>query len=256
MNIKLKLDSEFSLSNDGIYCLENSDLMVHGIYTKILLDESDQLSEEELENGEEKLTEIGKIECHRFDLRYSESVLFSVADCHDSDLAKCASYFFYEEGKDLLEQELTDDAIFYINSVYIKPEYRGKNYGLYALALLLEGIAWGQVVSCHPVPIHDYKDKYSEKKGKLLLTKYWSKLGLEYYDEKHNILWGADWVMPEWIRKKLFPNLEDEDEDDELVEQENYLMRQELELQEKMQRLSIFWEYLRCIENYAYDRVC
>jgi hypothetical protein len=88
--------------------------------------------------------------------------------------------------------------------VFIKPEYRGHGYGIKALAMFLQNFAWGETVCCHPSPIIDMKDKYSEDKGKLLMKKYWSKLGLDKYSAKHNILWTDEWSMPDWLREQIF----------------------------------------------------
>ena len=41
-------------------------------------------------------------------------------------------------------------------------------------------------------------------KGKLLMRKYWSKVGLNKYSKKHNILWTDQWSMPDWLREKIF----------------------------------------------------
>jgi hypothetical protein len=218
--MKLYLKSKFSLCNQGGDHSEYDDLMVRGIYTKILLDESDKLSEEELECGDDRLTEIGKIICHRLDLRYSESDLAIVADCQSPDLQQVASYFFHGEGKNCFD-DFFPNAIYYIDNVIIKPEYRGHDYGLYALALLLEAIAHQEIVVCHPSPIDENStekignngviihyqsnfDSEEKRKAQKILKRYWSKLGLEYYDENYNLLWQPEWELPQWLRKKLF----------------------------------------------------
>ncbi|GEM_PF-1980271 len=266
--MKIQLKSEFSLSNNSFLYSDYDDLMLRGIYTQIMLDISETLTEEEYYEKEamddDMLTEIGEIICYRFDLKYSQNDLYYVADNYNEDLHQIARFFFYQEGKELLEEEIIANTIYYINDVFIKPEYRGKNYGLYAVALLLESIASEQLVSCHPAPMRDYKDKYSEEKGKILLRKYWSKLGLDRYEKKHNILWSSEWEMPKWIRKKLFPDFEDNEDSiiekilsdvnsdkDNLVKQEDNVTMTE---EEKDNLLFAFWEYLRCIENYAPER--
>lgn len=211
--MKLILKSSYTISNIGSHS-DYDDLMIRSMETNIFLDILDTLSDDEYyeREGEDMTVEIGKIISNRLDLRYSQMGLWELADDKNPDLEKLIAYFCDGEGQEFLE-DFFPDAIYYINKVIIKPEYRGYDYGLYALALLLESIADGQVVACHPHPINtdniilhytDEDDRPDIKKAQQILKRYWSKLGLENYDEKHNILWTTDWTMPEWIREKLF----------------------------------------------------
>ena len=96
--------------------------------------------------------------------------------------------------------------LFYIDEVFIQPEYRGFEYGVKALAMFLHGFAIGETVCCHPCPILDLRDKYSEERGKRLMKRYWSKIGLKNYAEEQNILWAENWSMPEWLEEQIFSN--------------------------------------------------
>jgi hypothetical protein len=207
--VYIKLQTKFELSNFGSIYSSQEDLMLLPIGVDILVDFSGNLTEEEFlqkeANGEEFFTKVGQIFCHRFDLRFSPENLWYAADAFHADLEKVASFFFSEEGQEILEEiMLFPSTIFYIDEVFILPKYRGKNYGLLGLGLFLELVAWGQIVACIPKPIEEYKAKYSEDKGKLLLRKYWSKLGLKHYDKEFNILWEPDWSIPKWLKDKIF----------------------------------------------------
>ena len=158
------------------------------------------MSEEELESDLDKIEEVGHIYHHQFNLDYSRDDLAFLADAQSSDLSYTASFFFHEEGK----ENLSYRHLFYTNQVFIKPKYRGHRYGIKALAMLLQYFAWRETVCCHPSPIDDMKDKYSEAKGKLLMRKYWSKVGLNKYSKKHNILWTDEWSMSDWLREQIF----------------------------------------------------
>ena len=158
------------------------------------------MSEEELESDLDKIEEVGHIYHHQFNLDYSRDDLAFLANAQSSDLSYAASFFFHEEGK----ENLSYRHLFYTNQVFIKPKYRGHRYGIKALAMLLQYFAWRETVCCHPSPIDDMKDKYSEAKGKLLMRKYWSKVGLNKYSKKHNILWTDEWSMSDWLREQIF----------------------------------------------------
>jgi len=159
--------------------------------------------EEDLEDDlDQDPIEIGYIWAYRFDLLYSKDSLLYIADHKDSDLCKVAEFFFLNQ-KNYAEIE-DSRYLFHIQKVFLKPEFRGKGYALKGLTMFLELLAKEEVVSCHPCHIEDMKEKYSKKKGKLLMRKYWSKLGLTEYSQKHNILWTNEWYMPEWIGSQLF----------------------------------------------------
>ena len=200
MSEKLSIESTACLSNKEVHIWDDESFMITPFHTLIKVDFSDELSEEEFFDGVDKIEEVGYMLSYTFNLDYSQDDLADLADAHSQDLCYIASFFFYEEGKN----DLSFRYLFYINEVFIKPQYRGHGYGIKALAMFLQNFAWGETVCCHPLPIIDMKDRYSEKKGKLLMKKYWSKLGLDKYSNKHNILWTNEWSMPDWLRKEIF----------------------------------------------------
>lgn len=203
MTNKLFIESTAHLSNNDDVCLSSEEsFMMTPFHTLIKVDFSDELSDDEFvdEAEQEYKKKVGHIYSYTFNLDYSKSDLAFLAEEQSSDLGYAASFFFYKEGK----ENLSFRYLFYINEVFIKPEYRGHGYGIKALAIFLQNFAWGETVCCHPSPIVDMKDKYSEKKGKLLMRKYWSKLGLDKYNAKHNILWTDEWSMPDWLREQIF----------------------------------------------------
>lgn len=148
---------------------------------------------------DEELVEIGYILAYRLDLAYEYSDLLITADCLGEDLSRFSEFFLLDNEDDLLPNYW-----FYIDRVLIKPEYRGYDYGLQALAVFLELFAKGEAVGCHPSPTQDLSDKYSQSKGQLLMKRYWSKLGLKNYDEEKNILWARLWELPSWLNAKIF----------------------------------------------------
>lgn len=200
MSEKLSIESTACLSNKEVHIWDDESFMITPFHTLIKVDFSDELSEEEFFDGVDKIEEVGYMLSYTFNLDYSQDDLADLADAHSQDLCYIASFFFYEEGKN----DLSFRYLFYINEVFIKPQYRGHGYGIKALAMFLQNFAWDETVCCHPLPIIDMKDRYSEKKGKLLMKKYWSKLGLDKYSNKHNILWTNEWSMPDWLRKQIF----------------------------------------------------
>lgn len=118
-----------------------------------------------------------------------------------SDLYDVANFFFNRKNYQLIQ---LNRYLFYIDKVFVHPQFRGQGYALKAMATFLELLAKGEVVSCHPCPVDDLKDKYSKTKGQLIMKRYWSKLGLTNYSKKHNVLWIDDWYMPEWLRNELW----------------------------------------------------
>ncbi|TAE94295.1 MAG: hypothetical protein EAZ78_28445 [Oscillatoriales cyanobacterium] len=148
------------------------------------------------DTDEEKDIELGYILAHRFDLAYSPRILVSFADDLESDLFHVAKFFF-ENKKN--SQKISGS----------RYQFRGHGYALQALALFLELFARGEVVSCHPIPMNDLESKYSKTQGKLIMRKYWSKLGLTYYSKTHNILWQDEWSMPKWLKSTIFKSFDD-----------------------------------------------
>ncbi|MEG4420789.1 hypothetical protein QUA70_19670 [Microcoleus sp. LAD1_D5] len=150
----------------------------------------------------EKPIEIGHLRAYRINLAYDSLDLVTTADYLGGDLFRFTEFFHLSVLDDL--DYLPAFYLFYLSSISIEPRYRGSDYGLQALAIFLELFAQGQLVGCHPVPMKDLEDKHSEEKGKLLMRKYWSKLGLKNYESNENILWTDDWELPDWLRTKVF----------------------------------------------------
>ncbi|GAB1537830.1 hypothetical protein NUACC21_04840 [Scytonema sp. NUACC21] len=187
-------------------CVSRSDdfAMTH-FYSPIKFNLGSELSEEwdELEEKEDEPKEIGHILATRFDYSYDGDRLIHLADTRDGDIVFFANFFLMD--KNLLDEyNVYPSYLFYIEKVFIQPQYRGYDYALKALAMFLELFAKEQVVGCHPCPLDDLKDKYSDKQGKNLMKRYWSKLGLTNYSEKHNILWTPEWFMPTWLKSLIF----------------------------------------------------
>lgn len=173
---------------------ELEDFKITSFYSDIKL----YLSEEDID--EDEPSKIGYFLAYRFNLiDYTKRDLIVLADCQNGDLYHCADFFL-----DNPEIFLTSKYLFYIFRILIDPSQRGYGYGLETLGIFLELFAQEEAVSCHPSPTHDLKNKYSKTKGRLLMQKYWSKIGLDYYDEKQNMLWTDNWYMPQWLEKKIF----------------------------------------------------
>ena len=199
--MNLSIEPTAYLSNEVTYLSSEESFMVTPFHTSIKVNFDDEFTDEfddEIEQEEEK--EVGYIYSNTFNLDYPKNDLAILADAQSSDLCYAASFFFHEEGK----EHLSFRYLFYINEVFIKPEYRGHGYGIKALAMFLQNFAWGETVCCHPHPIKDMSEKYLKEKGELLMKKYWSKVGLDRYSDKRNILWTDEWSMPDWLREKIF----------------------------------------------------
>ena len=182
----LSIEPTIHLSNSDSYVSREDDFKIAFIRSLIKL------------NFEE---EIGHITAYKFNLiNYSDDDLTILAEKKSTGLFYVASFFFLEEGKN---EELFG-SIVYIDLVFIEPEYRGHGYALQALGMFLQYFALDETVCCFPEPTKDIEDKYSEEKGKLLIKKYWSKIGLDKYSSEHNILWTNEWSMPNWLREKIF----------------------------------------------------
>ncbi|MEG3861849.1 hypothetical protein [Microcoleus sp. herbarium12] len=183
------------------YIVEGHDLLITPFKTPIKTEFYDE------DTDEEKDIQLGYILAHRFDLAYSPRRLVSFADDLDSDLFRVAEFFFMK--KTNYQKIYGSRYLFYIDYIFIEPEFRGHGYALQALALFLELFARGEIVSCHPIPMKDLEGKYSKTKGQLIMRKYWSKLGLTYYSKKHNILWQDEWSMPQWLKSTIFKSFDD-----------------------------------------------
>jgi hypothetical protein len=144
--------------------------------------------------------EIGYITAYRFNLRCHPNNLFFAADRIGGDLARIHEFFI--ENKRNYSKIKLNDYLFYIEKVYLESRFRGRGYALRSLAIFLELFASDlMVVCCHPNPFEDLEKKYPAKKGKLLMRKYWAKLGLTEYNQKHNIFWKNYFSTPEWLLK-------------------------------------------------------
>ncbi|MDG3493161.1 MULTISPECIES: hypothetical protein [Pseudanabaena] len=155
------------------------------------------LEQDDLE--EYKSLEIGHIKAYRFDLSYNYLDLTLAADHITQDVYYFAN-FFLQENPHLIEFSFY---LFYLDRAFIQPEYRGKDYGLKALSIFLKLFAAGETVGCFPSPIEDLKDKYTDNRGKLIMKKYWSKLGLNKYESEQNILWTEQWNSPNWLEEQI-----------------------------------------------------
>lgn len=195
----INLESTYYISNSDYYLHPQERSMLTKIDTKITtltFDEEDESVE----------TEIGYIKAWRFNLSCSNGQLYQFADAIGGDIGKVGEYFFSEHHDEgLIVEELTwrYDYLFYIDSLVIEPPYRGKNIGLKALGLFLLSSAQGQIVSAIPFPITERKNRTREQ-TKVTLKHYWSKLNLSYHSEDYNLLWEADWQIPNWIEDCLW----------------------------------------------------
>lgn len=202
--MRLKIEPRINVSNS------ESDFVITNFYAPINVDKYHLLSEEEynsleLEDKEYdyNLEKIGYVLASRLNYSYDKHNLLYLADNKNADISFFASFL-------LLEMDLEDDFdcfanyIFYIETVFIEPKYRGHNYGLKALSMFLQLFAQGEVVGCHPFPISDLEQKYSQEQGKKLMRRYWSKVGFDHYSEKNNILWTKEWYIPEWLKNFVF----------------------------------------------------
>ena len=147
---------------------------------------------------EDEEVQIGIIRAHRFNLSHCMKTLLLLADELEHDLYQATVFFSTnEEVQFPIEYHRY---LFHIGQVYIQPEHRGYDYGLRAMAMFLELFALGEMVSCHPYPDPDITKKFSAERGKKLLRRYWSKLGLTNYNAEHNMLWQPEWNVPQYLK--------------------------------------------------------
>lgn len=196
----LQIETTILLSNKDIYMSRQDDFLITSLRSSIKVDFSNELSCLDFSNGVIKLEEVGHISFYQLDLDFPQRNLAILADLISQDLCYAASFFLYGQG----QRYLSDRYLFYVDEVFVQPKYRGLKYGIKALAISLSGFALGETVCCHPYPIHDLRNKYSDKQGKRLIKRYWSKIGLENYAEPQNILWAENWSMPEWLEERIF----------------------------------------------------
>ncbi|MBW4534019.1 MAG: hypothetical protein KME09_08770 [Pleurocapsa minor HA4230-MV1] len=181
----LSIEPTIHLENSDTYISREDDFKITFIRSLIKLNFED---------------EIGHITAYRFNLNYSDSDLTNLSEKKSTGLSYIASFFFLEEGKN----EDLFGSIVYIDLVFIKPKYRGQRYAIQAVAMFLKYFACYETVCCFPEPTKDIEEKYPKEKGKLLMRRYWSKLGLNKYSAKQNILWTDEWSMPDWLREQIF----------------------------------------------------
>lgn len=163
---------------------------------------------EEFLDTEDGYKEIGYINVYRFNLDYSIKDLVLFADYKGQHLIDFAEPFF-DNIFDINSDELCfKNYVFYIENVFLAYEYRGIDVALMGLGLFLKNYAKYEIVAGVPTLSHgsDLRKKWQgkEKKAQNLLRKYWSKLGLEQHDSKHNILWTSSFELPMWLEQKLF----------------------------------------------------
>ena len=200
MSIELQVETITRSSNRDTYISKEDDFLITLMRSSIKADFSHDLSEEDFMNGVIKLEEVGSISAYRINLIYPERNLTILADLISQDLCFAASFFLDDDGKDYLYSQY----LYYIDEVFIKPQYRQSGFALKGLAMFLENFAQGEAVCCHPFPLRDLREKYTEEYGKRLLKRYWSKVGLNKYAVDNNILWTDDWSMPNWLKHQIF----------------------------------------------------
>ena len=198
--MELQVETITYSSNRDAYISKRDDFVITPMHSSIKADFSYELSEEDFANGVIKLKKVGFISAYRINLFESERTLAILADSISQDLCFAASYFLYNDGKNYLSSQY----LYYIDEVFIQPEYRQFGFALKGLGIFLENFAQGEAVCCHPCPLKDLREKYSEKHGKRLLKRYWSKVGLNKYAVDNNILWTNDWSMPSWLKHQIF----------------------------------------------------
>jgi hypothetical protein len=202
--LNLEIETTFYSSNNDAHISTQDDYLITFLRSSIKVDFSSELSEEDYFAGVINLKEVGYISAYRVNLDYDPTSLAILADLTSSNLCFACSFFFYNEKDHLNHLLLSSQYIYYIEEVFIKPEFRGLGFGIQGLAMFLLNFASHETVCCHPHPIFDLEEKYSEKQGKFLMRKYWSKIGLEYYAEDENILWTDNWCIPKWLKHQIF----------------------------------------------------
>lgn len=198
--MELQVETITYSSNRDTYISKQDDFLITYMKSSLKADFSHELSEKDFADGLTKLVEVGFISVYRVNLMCSETNLAILADLISQDLCFAASFFLFGDGKDSLFSQY----LFYIDEVFIHTKYRQFGFALQGLAMFLENFAQGEAVCCHPCPLKDLREKYTEKHGKQLLKRYWSKVGLDKYAVDNNILWTDDWSMPNWLKHQIF----------------------------------------------------
>lgn len=101
------------------------------------------------------------------------------------------------------------DNLWYIDSIYIEPKFRGKNYGIIATALFLHKMVSNDlhtVVCSHPSPLRDLfhgQYRHRPEEGRAFALNYLCKLFRDkpYYDPDANILWQYYYQTPKHLWK-------------------------------------------------------
>lgn len=94
----------------------------------------------------------------------------------------------------------------YLEDIYVEPKYRGENFGLLATAIFLAQYATvDDLITTHPYPSHDYRDKYDEdiKRGIEDMKDYLGSLEMLDYDKEANLLWTNCYQEPEFLAEYL-----------------------------------------------------
>lgn len=209
--MKLIIEPSYTVSNQIRIFSDRDDLMMGRIKIRVFLDITADLSTQEFSKRVAKdeldpddwRVEIGVIKCTQFHIMTLPLEDYGFLARHTSEqLAMVADYLFESEVSEHIFERMPC-VIHYLESVSIKPKYRGHDYELYAVALYLQAEAEAQIVACHPRFM-----AVDRKKGKKALTEYWSRLDLFCDgDPNPDVLLNSDWYMPELIEEKLFKPL-------------------------------------------------
>jgi len=131
--IDLQVETIVNSSNRDAHVSKEDDFLITRMRSSIKADFSHELSKKDFVNGIVKLEEVGSIFAYRINLIYSERSLAILADLISQDLSFAASFFLYEDGKDCLYSQ----HLFYIDEVFVQPQYRQFGFALEGLAMLI-----------------------------------------------------------------------------------------------------------------------